>query len=315
MSYVLERVHTDPRLRRRRKAVERSRRRKMFTRLAVLVALLVLVWAVLWSPLLAVRHLELHGVRHTTPQEVLDVTALGDGTNILRLSTDRVRDRIETLPWVKSASVARVLPGTLRIRITEREPALVLALGAAHWIVDKSGRVLAPGKKEGLPVLAGADVDGVRIGLDIATDQLVGGLRVYRSLSRSVQHDVAAIFAPTPERITLALVDGSQVRYGPAEMLKAKSSVLKSLLHRLERDGTTASYIDLRVPSNPAVSPAADPDVDATTTATTATIATTTAAEADGAAEVSPDDPTAETTITDGAEDADAAGAEATGAD
>lgn len=304
MSYVMERVHTDPRLRRRRKAVERSRKRKTFVKLAALAALIVVVWAVMWSPLLNVRHLELRGVQHTTSEEVLEATDLGSSTNILRVSTDVVQERIETLPWVKKASVARVLPGTLRIKIEERKPALALSMGAAHWMVDESGRVLAAGKGEDLPVLAGADVEGIEPGMNIEVHQLVGGLRVYRSLSDDVRSRVAAIFAPTPERITLALTDGSQVRYGSAELLAAKSNVLRSLLARLERDGMTAAYIDLRVPTSPAVSPVVTAPAVPTTTVPTTTPATTTTtdeapAEVDPNAESAPTDPTSETVIED----------------
>lgn len=308
MSYVLERVHTDPRLRRRRKAVERTRRRKNFVRLSAVLTLLVIVWAVMWSPLLEVRNVELRGAEHTSGEEVAEVMDLGSGNNILRLSTDEVRDKVESLPWVKKATVARVLPGTLRIRIEEREPAMALSLGAAHWIVDESGRVLESGKQGELPVLAGADVSGIKVGMDIEADQLVGGLRVYRSLSSDVQSKVAAIFAPTPERITLALEDGSQVRFGAAELLAAKSSVLRSLLQRLERDGTAASYIDLRVPTSPAVSPVVTvPEVPVVDTDATVVAPDTTV---DPNAEVAPTDPTAETVIPDGTEaateDADA---------
>lgn len=315
MSYAAQRVHTDPRLRRRRKAVERSRRRKAFVRASVLLALAAVVWAVLWSPLLDVRNLELRGVEHTSAEEVLEAAALGSGTNILRLSTDVVQERIEGLPWVKEASVARVLPGTLRIKIEERKAAMALSLGAAHWIVDKSGRVLEAGKAENLPVLAGANVDGIKVGMDIEAEQVVGGLRVYRSLSPGVRKKVAAIFAPTPDRITLALTDGSQVRYGSAEMLAAKSSVLRSLLARLERDGVDASYIDLRVPTSPAVAPvvATPPDVPVVTEdgeiEAAATTDPGTEAVVDPNAEVAPTDSSAETVVPDGA------GAEATTAD
>lgn len=321
MSYVLERVHTDPRLRRRRKAVERTRRRKLFVKLVVLVTLVVVVWAVLWSPLLTVRHLELRGVKHTTSAEVLEAADLGSDANILRVSTDEIEERIEALPWVKKASAARVLPGTLRVKIQERQAALALSLGAAHWKLDESGRVLAAGKGDGLPVLVGADVDNIQPGTEIEAEQLVGGLRVYRSLSHEVQKRVAAILAPTPERITLTLTDGSQVRYGSAELLAAKSNVLKSLLRRLERDGTTAAYIDLRVPTSPAVSPVAPvPAVSVATTdpATTPVAAEEAPLEVDPGAEAAPADPTAETEITDGPEDAAAqekANAEAAAAD
>lgn len=318
MSYVAQRVHTDPRLRRRRKSVERSRRRKNFVRATAALALVALVWAVLWSPLLNVRAVDLRGARHTSADEVVEALALGSGTNLLRLSTAEVQERIEALPWVKKASVARVLPGTLKIKIEEREPAMALALGAANWIVDAKGRVLAAGKDEGLPMLAGADVEGIEIGMNIKADQLIGGLRIYRSLSPDVRKKVAAIFAPTPDRITLALADGSQVRYGSAELLRAKSSVLTSLLRRLERDGTAASYIDLRVPTSPAVSPVAALPADVPVTSETGTAVTPDAGADEAAvspgAESAPTDPTAETVVPDGA-GAQESDAEATTAD
>jgi cell division protein FtsQ len=296
MSHVLERVHTDPRLRRRRKAVARSRRRKLFVRSAVLITLLFVVWAVLWSPLLNVRDVRLRGARHTTAEEVVGVLDLGSGTNLLRLSTEEIEAGVMSLPWVRDVAVSRVLPDTLQIRIKEREPAMVLSLGAANWIVDATGRVLDSGRNDDLPILAGTDLSGIEIGTDLKAEQLIGGLRVYRSLKPAVRKKVAAIFAPTPERITLALKDGSQVRYGSAELLRAKSNVLASLLQRLQRDGTAASYIDLRVPTSPAVSAVA-PVVPAAPVAPVEAAAPT-----DPIAEVAPTDATAETEVPDGTE-------------
>lgn len=299
MSHVLERVQTDPRLRRRRKAVTRSKRRRIFVRSAVLLALLFVVWAVLWSPLLNVRDVQLRGARHTSAKEVIRVLDLASGTNLLRLSTEEVEAKVAELPWVQSVTVSRVLPDTLRIRIDEREPAMVLSLGAANWIVDDTGRVLATGTNESLPVLSGANLDDIEVGMTLEAEQLTGALRVYRSLSREVQRKVAAIFAPTPERITLALEDGSQVRYGPAELLRAKSNVLASLLRRLERDGTAASYIDLRVPTSPAVSPV-EPVVPVAPVAPVAEV-TTDSEVTEPTAEVAPTDATSETVEPDGA--------------
>ena len=311
MSYAMDRVHTDPRLRRRRKAVSRSRRRKFFVRVVVLLSLAILVWAALWSPLLDVRDLQLRGAKHTSAREVIEALDIGSGTNILRLSTDEIQAQVEDLPWVKHVSVSRVLPDTLRIKIKEREAAMVLSMGAADWIVDESGRVLAAGRDAGLPVLAVTDVEGIEIGMDLEADQLVGALSVYRSLSNGVQRKIAAILAPTPERITLVLADGSQVRYGSAELLAAKSNVLTSLLRRLARDGTTATYIDLRVPTSPAVAPVVVAPVvpEVAVPSETEVEATSPGSEVDPEAEVAPDDPSSETEIQDGtapaAEDAE----------
>jgi len=44
------------------------------------------------------------------------------GQNLLALDLARVKRALELVPVIQSASVERILPGTLRIRVTEREP-------------------------------------------------------------------------------------------------------------------------------------------------------------------------------------------------
>lgn len=261
------RVPTDPRFSRRRKAVARSRHRRSLVKISIAALLLVAPWAAFASPLLRVRAVEVVGARHTDPDVVVDAAQLTDGDNLLLLSADEVVDRVGALPWVKSVEVDRMLPGTVRIRIAERRPALVLSLGAAQWTVDDGGRVLEPGVTEShLPTLAGVQVGTVSPGVELQTKEATGALRVWRSLPAPLAKDVEAIFAPTVERITLALSDGTQVRYGAPEEMASKNEVLTVLRARLAREENFATYIDVRVPSRPAVA-AAPPDVEPSTAA------------------------------------------------
>jgi cell division septal protein FtsQ len=78
-----------------------------------------------------------------------------------------------------------------------------------------------------------------------------------RSLPRKLRSEVVAIFAPSAERISFSLADRTLIRYGSAHMLTAKARVLAALLQRLRQEGTAAAYIDVRVPSSPAIAPAA----------------------------------------------------------
>jgi cell division protein FtsQ len=251
------RVPTDPRFSRRRKAVARSRHRRSLVKIAIAALLIVAPWAAFASPLLRVRAVEVVGARHTDPDEVVDAAQLTDGDNLLLLSADEVVARVGALPWVKSVEVDRMLPGTVRIRIAERRPALVLSLGAARWMVDDGGRVLEPGIAESpLPTLAGVQVGTVSPGVELRTEEATGALRVWRSLPATLARDVEAIFAPTVERITLALSDGTQVRYGAPEEMANKNEVLTKLRARLAREENFATYIDVRVPSRPAVAAA-----------------------------------------------------------
>lgn len=254
------RARPDPRFTRRRRAVERAQRRRMLWKAAVLAALGAGVWAVFYSPLLAVKGVKLVGARHTTSAEVVAAAGLTQDDNLLTLSTAAVGDAVEQLPWVKSAVVDRMLPGTVRVRVTERRGAMVLSIGAARWTIDANGRVLQSGAVGELPILAGIQVGVVEPGVELRTPEAIDALEVWRSLPRALRHDVAAVLAPTIERITLTMTDGRVVRYGAAENLHAKNEVLAALLRRVAVEQTPVAYIDVRVPSAPAVGGGATPE-------------------------------------------------------
>ncbi|MGH2734603.1 MAG: cell division protein FtsQ/DivIB [Actinomycetota bacterium] len=255
MSDSAMRTRTDPRISRRRRAVARSRRRKIFTRVAVLLGMGALLWLCFFSPLLSVRSVVVAGASHTTPDAVARVAGLDQSDNILLLSTEDVARNVRSLPWVKKVTVDRKLFGSVKIRVVERRPAMILSLGAARWTVDGTGRVLEAGAAEGdLPVLAGAEVSDVEPGRAVASAEVAGALSAYSSMPRALRSQVEAVFAPTIERLTFAMTDGIQVRYGAAEQHESKNEVLRILLPRLRREGRTTAYVDVRVPQSPAVS-------------------------------------------------------------
>ncbi|MBS1770159.1 MAG: FtsQ-type POTRA domain-containing protein [Acidobacteria bacterium] len=64
-----------------------------------------------------------------------------------------IRQNIEKLPFVKSASVSRELPSTIRIDVAERIPVAIVRLNNSDQLVDETGMILAPATKAepGLP--------------------------------------------------------------------------------------------------------------------------------------------------------------------
>ncbi|HMM80599.1 MAG TPA: FtsQ-type POTRA domain-containing protein [Pyrinomonadaceae bacterium] len=64
-----------------------------------------------------------------------------------------IRQNIEKLPFVKSASVSRELPSTIRIDVVERIPVAIVRLNNSDQLVDETGMILAPATKAepGLP--------------------------------------------------------------------------------------------------------------------------------------------------------------------
>jgi cell division protein FtsQ len=251
------RVHTDPRISRRRKAVARSKRKRYFIGGALVLGVVTLVYLMFWSPVLRVQEVKVVGARHTTSEQIAEVAGLDTSDNLLRISTGAIAARAEELPWVKKADVDRMLPGTVRVRITERTPALLLSLASGEWTIDASGVVLEEGEAvKGLPVLTGVEVGGVTPGDRLQTEEARDALISFKALPAAMRKDVAAVLAPTRERISFSLVTHTVVRFGAAERLDAKNKVLRALLARLRSEHVTPAYIDVRVPTNPAVSTA-----------------------------------------------------------
>lgn len=264
-----QRVATDPRISRRRRAVARSKRRRVMTWLGSIAVLGALGWVALGSPLLAVDEIRVVGGEHTTSEDVALAAGLGPDDNLLLLSTEEVAARAETLPWVRSAEVDRMLPGTVRVRITERVPAMIVALGAARWTIDARGFVLDSGAVNAkLPILGGAETGDIEVGAQLTTPEIQHALKAFRSMSKKLRSKIIAVVAPSFERISFSLADGTLIRFGAAEKLTAKNQVLNALLAKLAQQNKSAAYIDVRVPTSPAVAPRTAAAVDPAPTPT-----------------------------------------------
>jgi cell division protein FtsQ len=65
--------------------------------------------------------LALAGHHHITREEVLATAGITGTTSLLFLDVDDVRERLKTNPWVADATVLKLYPGELQIRIKERD--------------------------------------------------------------------------------------------------------------------------------------------------------------------------------------------------
>jgi len=65
-----------------------------------------------------------------SPQTLAEVSGVETGVNLMTLDLDAIRSSIEALPLVASASVERVFPADLEIRVTEKKPVAWLACQA-----------------------------------------------------------------------------------------------------------------------------------------------------------------------------------------
>lgn len=108
-----------------------------------------------------VKRVEVRGTDRAAKDDIARIASnAAEKTGVWNADLAEVKARIEKQPFVKTASISRILPDGLRVNIVERVPIAVLTLSSGSMLVDNEGVVLAPAnaKEEKLPVtLAGWD--------------------------------------------------------------------------------------------------------------------------------------------------------------
>jgi cell division protein FtsQ len=97
------------------------------------------------SPAMALIHPEqvsISGTHFTKRASVLEIFAADRGKSILRVPLDERRSELESIPWVESAVVRRVLPNRIAVSLTERTPVAFLREGSSMALVDSHGVIL-----------------------------------------------------------------------------------------------------------------------------------------------------------------------------
>ncbi|MGF1629661.1 MAG: cell division protein FtsQ/DivIB [Kiloniellaceae bacterium] len=109
---------------------------------------------------LRIEEVLVEGRARSDGDEILSRLGLALGRPILAIDPAAARAELETLPWVRSASVERQLPGTLYIRLVEREPMALWQEQGVIRVIDRNGEVIPgvePRRFAHLPLVVGAD--------------------------------------------------------------------------------------------------------------------------------------------------------------
>jgi len=208
---------------RRRRAARRVRLRRLagfiaLTGLSLVVALAGGRW-LLTTQRFAVARVEVHGASRMSPEQVMAAAAIPRGTNIFRLDTTNVIDRIEALPEVRRADVVRELPDRVVISVEERRPFTLVHGGRLHWM-DEEGRLLGASPSavsSPLPVISGLTADELASMRTSPGPKARAAIAVIRALIRSgggLTGEISEIDMSRREGPVLYTIDGVEVRLG-----------------------------------------------------------------------------------------------------
>lgn len=91
------------------------------------------------------RSVEIRRARRAPVDEIEKIVRSNVGkTGVWNADLMELKEKIEKLPFVKYAAVARRLPAGIIVSLAEREPVAVVRLGSGNFLVDRDGEILAP---------------------------------------------------------------------------------------------------------------------------------------------------------------------------
>ena len=87
-------------------------------------------------------NIEILGMRNVTRSQVLDVLGADIDRNIFFVSLDDQKKQLESIPWIESATVMRLLPNRLRIQLIERVPVAFVNVSGRIAFLDAHGVIM-----------------------------------------------------------------------------------------------------------------------------------------------------------------------------
>jgi cell division protein FtsQ len=254
-------ANIDPVMVMRRRALRKARGRRRLTVLCSAVALIGLVclyYAVRASPIFNVQSVAVSGGNAKLDAAIqADAEQAATGKSLLGLDTGSIDNVVQAMPWVRSATVDRDFPNTLRVTVVMYSPAVAVTSAGSTYLVAADGHVIAKTSKPSPHLVAVTlpKTSKLAVGQDSTDRQLVSALWLLHATPTWFRHQFGAITAIQPGAGTLTATVGSkmQLRLGAPSQLDLKMRVVERTLGKLDAQGRRATrYIDVSAPAHPA---------------------------------------------------------------
>ena len=229
------------------------------------------IWILYGSQWLRVERVTTSGTGVLTPAQVRAAAAVPVGAPLISVDTGDIEDRLrQKLPRIDSVEVVRSWPHGIGLKVTEREPVLIVENGAngkngenreggsnaGKFVeIDAKGVRFATVQKapRGVPRMeltpdqAGAAASLRRFGPDRLVREAV---RVAGDLPPAVARDTRAVKVRSYDDVSLELSGGRTVAWGSGEKGDTKATTLTALMKAAPK----ARHFDVSVPTAPASS-------------------------------------------------------------
>lgn len=230
--------------RRRFAADARRRRRNAWIALAAVLALGLFVVVGAFTPLMAVREVQVIGASAVNQGEVEQALEPFDGRPLALVDDADVHRALEPFPLIQRYAVERVPPHTLVVRIEERVPVVSVSGDEGYAFYDAAGVLLGRGEEPpaGVPVASGSVAD-------LSSAAFQSAARTLRDMPSGLREQIVGVEATSAQDVAFTLASGVRVLWGDSERTQSKAAVLQTMVAAL--GDRAREVIDVSSPDAP----------------------------------------------------------------
>ena len=229
------------------RAYSRRRRAILLSVISSFTALVLLMLASMYTPMLAVETIRITGTERLKVAELQAALKSQLGTPLPMVSSEKIAEELKPFALIESYSITSRPPHSLVIRITERSPIAVVAVGGTEYLYDPAGVKI--GKASSSDEYPTINING-----DPASSaEYALAIDVLLALPASLLPRVYSIDAKTKDNVTMELRGnaGQRIVWGDSSRSALKSKVLAALIRNYKKSDRVT--FDVSSPTAPVV--------------------------------------------------------------
>ncbi|MGB4377712.1 MAG: FtsQ-type POTRA domain-containing protein [bacterium] len=224
----------------------KGRRRGLkVSRFLILLGFIILLLGPLlyYVPIFTLQRIEIEGNVRLTADDIVRLTALEPGSNLFRLKLWQLREWLLASPWIKEATIKRILPDGLSIVVKERTPYFLVPYYTSFLLVAADGTILCPvsGDIEDimLPILTGLELEDPALpGQSLHCPELDELVAVLEEFPEDFKGMLAELHLSEGGELVFYTGEGVQILFGQAVDSAQKLALIQETLREL--DGSLA---------------------------------------------------------------------------
>ena len=220
----------------------------------------------------AVQHVEVQTDGVIAPDQLRRWSGVKPGVNLIALDLAAVKRNLELVPAIESVSIERVLPHTLKIRVTERNPIAQVnvphvdgasGIAVSVFQLDADGVVTQPldprvctvplaQSRDRLPVIAGLNIYQLQPGHRVDLPQAQAALQLISAFGHSPMAglvDLRRIDVAAPGVIVVTTGQGGEITFG-LQNLEQQLRRWREIYDLGRRNNKAIAAADLAVTNN-----------------------------------------------------------------